>query len=144
MNDGDDLERFVAAQDGVYPAARDELRRGHKVTHWMWFVLPQLRGLGRSATAQHYGIASLGEARAYLDHPLLGTRLRETVAVLMAAPGTAESILGPVDAMKLRSSMTLFAAAAGDPAPFEAVLTRFFDGQGDVATTALLGGSSHT
>nr|WP_233130762.1 DUF1810 domain-containing protein [Sphingomonas jeddahensis] len=134
------LARFVAAQDGVYPGALAELRRGRKTSHWMWFVFPQLRGLGRSPTAQHYGIASLAEARAYLAHAVLGPRLHEASATVLAAPGSAEAILGPVDALKLRSSMTLFAAAADDPAPFGAVLRRFFDGAPDAATEVLLRG----
>jgi uncharacterized protein (DUF1810 family) len=135
-----DLARFVAAQDGVYPAALAELKRGHKTSHWMWFVFPQLRGLGRSATALHFGIASLAEARAYLAHPLLGARLIEATTAVREAPGSsAEAILGAVDALKLRSSMTLFAAAADDPAPFEAVLARFFGGADDPATIAIIG-----
>jgi uncharacterized protein (DUF1810 family) len=142
VTDPHDLARFVAAQDGVYPAALAELKCGRKTTHWMWFVFPQLRGLGRSATALHFGIASLDEARAYLAHPLLGPRLHEASAALLAAPGSAEAILGPVDAMKLRSSMTLFAAAAPDPAPFDAVLARFFHGERDPATTDIIEGEA--
>jgi uncharacterized protein (DUF1810 family) len=140
MTDPFDLARFVAAQGDSYPAALAELRRGRKTSHWMWFVFPQLRGLGRSTTAQHYGIASLAEARAYLAHEVLGHRLHEASAALLAAPGSAEAILGPVDALKLRSSMTLFAAAANDPAPFAAVLHRFFADVPDAATEALLRG----
>lgn len=133
-----DLARFVSAQENSHADAVAELRRGRKTSHWMWFIFPQLRALGRSATAQHYGIASLAEAEAYLRHPLLAERLAEACDALLAATGSAEAILGPVDAMKLRSSMTLFAAAADDPARFEAVLARFFDGQPDAATLALL------
>ena len=132
------LYRFVEAQNPVYDQVCSELRQGFKMTHWMWFIFPQLRALGRSATAQHYGIASLAEAEAYLRHPLLAERPAEACDALLAATGSAEAILGPVDAMKLRSSMTLFAAAADDPARFEAVLARFFDGQPDAATLALL------
>lgn len=138
MTDPHDLGRFVTAQDGSYAAALGELRRGRKTSHWMWFVFPQLRGLGRSATAQHYGIGSLDEARAYLAHPALGPRLLETTAAVLAAPGSAEAVLGTIDALKLRSSMTLFAAAADDPAPFQAVLDCWFDGAPDQATIDML------
>ncbi|WBH18244.1 DUF1810 domain-containing protein [Sphingomonas radiodurans] len=138
MADPYDLERFVIAQQGIYPAALAELKAGRKTTHWMWFVFPQLRGLGRSATALQYGIASLAEARAYLDHPLLGARLHEAVGALVTVRGSAEAILGIVDAMKLRSMLTLFAVAASDPAPFDAALERFFGGDRDPATIAIL------
>jgi uncharacterized protein (DUF1810 family) len=149
-----DLERFVAAQDasGTYMQALRELRQGRKMSHWMWFVFPQIAGLGRSATAQRYAIASLEEARAYLRHPLLGPRLLEcTQAVLDAAgrrPGdvvgadhvvSAEVILGEVDAMKLQSSMTLFSRAAPHEPLFPEVLTAYFDGQPDRATLEILG-----
>jgi uncharacterized protein (DUF1810 family) len=124
-----DLDRFVSAQDGVYPAALAELVAGRKRTHWMWFVFPQLRGLGASPTAQHYAIADLDEARAYLAHPVLGPRLRECATALLDVDGkSATDILGYPDDLKLRSSMTLFAHAAADPALFEAVLDRFYDG----------------
>ncbi|OWK28945.1 DUF1810 domain-containing protein [Sphingomonas mucosissima] len=139
MTDPFHLGRFVAAQETSQAAALAELRRGRKTTHWMWFIFPQLRGLGRSDTATYYGIASLDEARAYLRHPLLGSRLIEACAALLLASGSADAILGPVDAMKLHSSMTLFAAAADDPAPFDAVLARFYGGTRDAATMALLG-----
>jgi uncharacterized protein (DUF1810 family) len=133
-----DLQRFIAAQDGVYADALAELRAGRKRTHWMWFVFPQLAGLGSSATAQRYGIASLDEARAYLDDPVLGPRLRECAAAMLAADGTsATEILGYPDDLKLRSSMTLFARAAGDPAVFQAVLDRYYDGP-DTRTLDLL------
>ena len=140
-----DLERFVAAQDrdGTYGQALAELRAGRKRTHWMWFVFPQLAGLGRSATAQHYALASLDEARAYLAHDVLGPRLRASVAALLERPGgTARDVLGDVDAMKLRSSMTLFALAAPDEplfSVFSEVLERYFDGAADPATVGLLG-----
>ena len=139
MTDPFHLDRFVAAQETSHEAALAELRRGRKTTHWMWFIFPQLRGLGRSDTATYYGIMSLDEARAYLRHPLLGPRLAEACAALVSAPGSADAILGTVDAMKLHSSMTLFAAAADDPAPFDAVLARFYGGTRDAATIALLG-----
>ena len=139
MSDPFHLDRFVAAQETSYAAALAELRRGRKTTHWMWFVFPQCRGLGHSDTARFYGIASREEARAYLYHPLLGSRLIEACDALLSAPGSADAILGPVDAMKLRSSMTLFAAIADDPGPFDAVLARFYGGTRDPATLALLG-----
>jgi len=129
------LERFVDAQDGVYDRALAEVRAGRKTSHWMWFVFPQIRGLGVSPTAQHYAIASLAEAREYLDHPLLGARLRECAeAVLASDAPTAEHIFGGIDSMKLRSSMTLFHRAAPDEAVFTRVLDRYFDGVPDAAT----------
>ena len=135
-----DLERFVAAQAPVYAQALTELKLGRKASHWMWFVFPQLAGLGRSPTARYYGIASADEARAYLAHPLLGPRLRESSEALLAHRGrSAESILGPVDALKLRSSMTLFEAAAEEPGPFARVLETFYDGERDPLTLDLLG-----
>ena len=136
-----DLERFVTAQDsrGTYASAVDELRTGRKTSHWMWFVFPQIAGLGLSETSRRYAISSLEEARAYLAHPILGTRLQECVRVLNELSGsTAEEIFGSVDAMKLRSSMTLFARAAPENPLFGAVLVRYFDGVADDATDALL------
>jgi uncharacterized protein (DUF1810 family) len=138
------LDRFVEAQAGMYDRALGELRAGRKASHWMWFVFPQIAGLGRSETARFYALADLTEARAYLTHPVLGPRLVEATRAVIAAPGSAASILGAVDAVKLRSSMTLFEAAAtqpggfeataGDPAPFRAALDRFFGGARDPAT----------
>ena len=123
------LQRFVEAQDGVYRRALAELRAGHKRGHWMWFVFPQIAGLGSSPTAQRYAIASLDEAREYLAHPVLGPRLRESASALLDVEGrSAGEILGYPDDLKLRSSMTLFARAADDPAVFEAVLDRYYDG----------------
>jgi len=139
-----DLTRFVTAQDegGTYATALAELRAGHKRTHWMWFVLPQLAGLGRSATAQHYAIAGTDEARDYLAHPVLGPRLRECARALTDLPGDdATAVLGSVDAQKLRSSMTLFARAADaaeDRAAFVAVLDRYFGGAEDEETVRRL------
>jgi uncharacterized protein (DUF1810 family) len=136
-----DLQRFTDAQDAgnTYGTALDELRRGRKRTHWMWFVFPQLRGLGRSATAQHFALSGLTEARAYLAHPVLGPRLRECATALTQLPDhDPERVLGPVDALKLRSSMTLFSLAAPDEAVFSEVLDRFFDGAADEATVRLL------
>jgi uncharacterized protein (DUF1810 family) len=132
-----DLARFVAAQDagGTYDRAVAELRAGRKATHWMWFVFPQIAGLGYSPAARAYAISSLDEARAYLAHPVLGPRLVGCAAILTGVPGrTAEQILGEVDALKLCSSMTLFMRAApGEPA-FRRVLDRYFGGVPDPAT----------
>ncbi len=134
-----DLSRFVDAQAGTYGQALAELRAGRKTSHWMWFVFPQVAGLGRSPTAQHYAISGLDEAHAYLADPVLGARLVECAQALLDLPGSdAAAVLGPVDAMKLRSSITLFARA--DPAQpvFRAVLERYFAGQEDEATTSRL------
>jgi uncharacterized protein (DUF1810 family) len=134
-----DLERFVAAQEGVYAGVLDELRRGRKVGHWIWFIFPQVAGLGRSAMSELYAISSLDEARAYLAHPVLGPRLRECAAVVLATTGrTALEIFGSIDAMKLRSSMTLFHRAAPDDRVFAQVLERFYEGTPDDATDARL------
>uniref|UniRef100_A0A942T6W6 DUF1810 domain-containing protein n=1 Tax=Neobacillus citreus TaxID=2833578 RepID=A0A942T6W6_9BACI len=139
MSPDRDLERFVTAQDGVHETALDELRRGRKSSHWMWFEFPQLAGLGRSPTARYFAVADLAEARAYLAHPVLGPRLLDACAVVVAAPaGSVEELLGGIDAVKLRSSMTLFALAAADPSPFRAVLERWFAGMTDPVTTRLL------
>ena len=133
-----DLARFVSAQAETYPRALGEIRRGAKTSHWMWFIFPQLAGLGHSAMAQHYAIGSLEEARAYLPHPLLGARYRECVGALQdLPPTTAEAVFGGIDAMKLRSSLTLFAAASGEPL-FDAALERWFDGDRDPRTMAML------
>ena len=139
VGDPFDLGRFVAAQAPVWPDVLDELRCGRKTGHWMWFVFPQLRGLGTSATAERFGLSGVAEAQAYLAHPLLGARLREAVA-LVAAHGDEppEAILGEVDAIKLRSSLTLFAAAApGEPA-FMALLRAAYAGRPDPLTLARL------
>ncbi len=137
-----DLDRFVRAQaDGVYERALVELRAGQKRSHWMWFVFPQVAGLGRSETARAYALTSLAEARAYLAHPVLGPRLRDCTAVLAALPAerSAQEVLGSTDALKLRSSMTLFwRADPGDPV-FARVLARFWQGIPDDATDDLLG-----
>ena len=136
-----DLERFVAAQEGVYETALAELRAGRKRSHWMWFVFPQIAGLGLSETSRRYAISSLEEARAYLAHPILGARLRECARILTEVEGmTAADVFGPVDAMKLRSSMTLFARAAPEDQLFRDVLERYFGGVADDATDALLSG----
>ena len=134
-----DLQRFIDAQDGAYEGALRELRAGRKTGHWIWFIFPQLAGLGRSEMSRFYGIVSLDEARAYLADPVLGPRLLECVAAVLAAPGrSAEAILGPVDAMKLRSSMTLFQRAAPGEGSFGAVLERFYGCVADATTEAML------
>lgn len=144
QRDDDGLSRFVGAQNAVYAVVVAELRAGMKTTHWMWFIFPQLRDLGVSPMSSHYGIGSLEEARAYLAHPLLGPRLRECAEILLDSPSTASAaeILGATDAMKLRSSMTLFAAAAQprsvDRNLFRAVLDRFYGGESDPVTERLL------
>ena len=133
------LERFVRAQDGVHDTALAELRQGRKTSHWMWFVFPQLTGLGRSATAQQYALDGTAEARAYLAHPVLGPRLLEATEAAATAPAqSADELLGGVDALKLRSSMTLFARSADDPEPFRAVLARWYAGTEDPVTLRLL------
>jgi uncharacterized protein (DUF1810 family) len=141
MPDPHQLERFVAAQDlaGTYEAAVSELRAGRKLSHWMWFVFPQIAGLGQSPISKRYAIASRAEAEAYLRHSVLGTRLRESARILTELHGHGvQDIFGDTDAMKLRSSMTLFAYA--DPADpiFQEVLDVYFDGMPDEATERLL------
>jgi uncharacterized protein (DUF1810 family) len=141
MDDPYRLERFVRAQDsgGTYRRAVAELRAGRKVSHWMWFIFPQVAGLGFSSMSQRYAISGLAEARAYRQHPVLGPRLAECARILADTDGgTADDIVGPVDAMKLRSSMTLFAAAAPDEPVFGEVLTKYFGGVRDEATLARL------
>ncbi len=139
------LRRFVEAQEeeAIYARALAELRAGRKRSHWMWFVFPQIAGLGSSPMARAYAIRSAAEARAYLDHPVLGPRLRECAAALLAADPalSAEAILGGIDALKLRSSMTLFARADPVEELFPAVLDRFYDGEADPATDRLLASS---
>ena len=137
-----DLERFVDAQNAgqVYSRALSELRAGRKTSHWMWFVFPQIAGLGQSEMSRRYAIASLDEARAYLDHPVLGPRLVECCEALLSHQGkSAEQILGGIDAIKLRSSMTLFARADPEAKVFQQVLDRYFEGEADAATDARLG-----
>ena len=133
------LQRFVDAQDRVYDTVLAELRNGAKRSHWIWFVFPQLRGLGRSATAQHYGISSLEEARAYLAHPVLGPRLRDCTRLVAATDGrSVDEIFGWPDNLKVRSSMTLFSHATADNGDFRAVLDKFYAGEDDPATVELL------
>lgn len=135
----DDLDRFVDAQRGVYDGVLQELRRERKTGHWIWFIFPQVAGLGRSELSRHYAIASLEEARAYLAHPVLGARLRECAEAVLAIRGrTAENIFGATDAMKLRSCMTLFHRAAPEEPLFGQLLERYYDGIADDATDALL------
>jgi uncharacterized protein (DUF1810 family) len=142
MNSGFDLERFVEAQDAIYDAVVQELRLGRKTGHWMWFIFPQVAGLGQSAMSQRYAIGSLDEAQAYLAHPVLGTRLRECAHLVLAIPDrSAEEVLGPVDAMKLRSSATLFNLAEPDEPAFAALLDRCFGGVADARTEAIIGAS---
>lgn len=135
------LERFVTAQNagGTYDQVTEELRQGQKVSHWMWFVFPQVAGLGRSETARRYAISSLEEAKAYLAHPVLGVRLIECSGILATLHGrTAQEIFGAVDAQKLHSSMTLFHEAAPDESTFTQVIDGYFDGQTDEGTTRRL------
>ena len=140
MEREDDLHRFVAAQDGVVEQVLQELRAGRKRTHWMWFVFPQLAGLGSSPTALHFAIRSLDEARAYLAHPVLGPRLRECCEALLAAPtADAHAIFGSPDDLKLRSCLTLFSAAAPGERLFLDVLDRFYGATPDPRTLRLLG-----
>lgn len=140
MSDPYDLQRFVDGQVQSFDQALGELNAGSKQSHWMWFIFPQLAGLGRSPTALHYAISSIEEARAYLEHPLLGARLRQSVDAVMPWAGrrSAEEIFGPVDAMKFRSSLTLFDAA--EPRSiFSQALEAFFGGARDGRTSSLLG-----
>ncbi len=134
-----DVERFVVAQRGSYDAVMAELAAGRKQGHWIWFVFPQVAGLGTSPMAALYAIASLAEAQAYLAHPVLGPRLQECAQLLLVGPGrTAESVFGALDAVKLRSSMTLFNAVAPDQDVFQQVLDRFYDGLKDPATERIV------
>jgi uncharacterized protein (DUF1810 family) len=137
VSDEWDLERFVTAQEsgGIYTAAREELRRGRKTGHWMWFIFPQVAGLGHSAMSRRYAISGVAEAQAYLDHPVLGPRLIECAeAVAAHRDRRAPDIMGAIDAQKLRSSMTLFHRAAPDEPAFTAVLDAFFGGEADAGT----------
>jgi len=137
----EELQRFVDAQNGEesFKRALAELRAGRKTSHWIWFVFPQIAGLGQSEMSRRYAISSLDEARAYLAHPLLGPRLIESAEALLGHRAkSAREILGEVDAIKLRSSMTLFARAAPEESAFQQVLDRYFGGEADAATEALL------
>jgi uncharacterized protein (DUF1810 family) len=134
-----DLQRFVAAQNRVYDSVRAELSRGRKQSHWMWFIFPQIAGLGHSAMAQRYAISSLQEAEAYLKHPILGPRLRECTRLVAVVEGrSAHEILGSPDDMKFRSCLTLFSRAAPGDAVFRDALEKYFDGEEDPMTLAKL------
>lgn len=138
-----DLSRFVEAQRTDYARALEELTNGRKTTHWMWYVFPQLAGLGRSAMSREYGIAGVGEARAYMAHPLLGPRLEACANALLAVEGrTITQILGTTDDMKLRSCATLFAAVTPAGSVFERLLEKYNDGERDDRTLAMLRGDA--
>ena len=140
MSEEYDLDRFLEAQEDAYDAALDELKAGRKRSHWIWFVFPQMAGLGHSPTAQHYGIRSLEEAQAYLAHPILGARLHECLKALqLVETNDAREVFGDLDAMKFRSSLTLFAEADPGDAIIEAALDRWFGGTKDEKTLQLLG-----
>ena len=139
MEDDFDLRRFVDAQHAVWPRVRRELAAGAKASHWMWFVFPQLRGLGRSATALRFGLASRAEAEAYWRHPLLGPRLKETAELVLAVVGrSALQLFGPPDDLKFRSCMTLFEEVAPDEPVFARALEKYFAGERDGRTLELL------
>ncbi|MCI3945278.1 calpastatin [Pseudomonas syringae] len=139
MNDAYNLQRFVNAQQLVFQQVLTELEAGHKRSHWMWFVFPQIQGLGHSDMAQRYAISDLDEACAYLQHPLLGTRLEQCASIIVPQVGrTARQMFGSPDDMKLHSSMTLFAIAAPDRSVFQEVLDTFFEGERDAMTVRRL------
>lgn len=141
MNPNDtSLERFVEAQDPVFAQVLDELAQGRKQTHWMWFVFPQFKGLGRSTVAEHFGIVSVDEAYQYLEHPVLGPRLEQCVRLVLAVPGkSAYDIFGSLDYLKFKSSLTLFKhVAGGTDTVFAKALDRFFAGQPDTATINMM------
>jgi uncharacterized protein (DUF1810 family) len=135
MKDVYNLERFLDPQEDTYGRALIEIRGGRKIGHWMWFIFPQISGLGRSPMAQLYAISGLAEAKAYLEHPILGQRLRDITVALQSLPdASAEDVFGTIDALKLRSSLTLFALAKEDGRLFRQALDRWFDGVEDPAT----------
>ncbi|AZH25672.1 DUF1810 domain-containing protein [Haloplanus aerogenes] len=139
-DDPHNLERFVEAQDPVIDEVKRELRSGRKRTHWMWFVFPQMAGLGRSEMSRRYAISSRDEAEAYLRHAILGPRLRDCTEIVNAVDGrSATEIFGSPDDLKFRSSMTLFDAVADDPTPFSTALQQYYDGDPDPKTLELLG-----
>jgi len=139
MNTTTDLDRFISAQAHCYEAVRVELQAGRKTSHWMWFIFPQLDGLGQSAMAKRYAIRSRKEANDYLSHPMLGARLLECTGLMLVVKGkSAFEILGTPDDLKFRSSMTLFAEVAGDESVFRKALDRFYDGKRDMRTLELL------
>ena len=144
-DDPHELQRFVDAQDPVIDRVKRELQSGQKQSHWMWFVFPQVEGLGRSSTAQKYAISSREEAKAYLAHPVLGQRVRECTRITNGIEGrTAHEIFGSPDDLKFRSSMTLFDAVADDPTPFKLALKKYYDGQEDPKTIQFLSDDSTT
>ena len=134
------LDRFLDAQRGDYAAALTEVRRGRKISHWMWYIFPQIAGLGQSSTARYYSIRDLEEAREYYAHPVLGPRLREISGVLLELRGSDPvAVFGSIDSMKLKSSMTLFAVAAPDDPVFQQVLDKYYGGEQDALTLRILG-----
>lgn len=134
------LDRFLDAQRGDYAAALAEVRRGRKTSHWMWYIFPQIAGLGQSSTARYYSIRDLEEAREYYAHPVLGQRLREISGVLLELRGSDPvAVFGGIDSMKLKSSMTLFAVAAPDDPLFQQVLDKYYGGEQDTLTLRILG-----
>ena len=139
LDDPFDLQRFVAAQDSVYAQVKAELAAGAKASHWMWFVFPQLTGLGRSATARHYGLASIAEALAYWRHPVLGARLKECCDLVLSVDGlTVRQIFGATDELKFCSCLTLFERAAPTESVFGQLLDRYYRGERDAATLQML------
>lgn len=137
--DFNSLNRFLTAQEYAYDIALAEIRRGRKRTHWMWYIFPQLRSLGKSERSYFYGIADIEEAKAYFDHPILGSRLIEFSETLLYIQGkSAQDIFGGIDSMKLHSSMTLFAVVGGDGSVFYKVIDRYFDGKMDENTLKIL------
>ncbi|MBX9723595.1 MAG: DUF1810 domain-containing protein [Candidatus Obscuribacterales bacterium] len=139
MTDDYNLQRFLDAQEGIYDSVLAELRAGRKSSHWIWFIFPQIKGLGHSAMAQQFAIGSLEEAKSYLQHPVLGPRLRECTQLVLDVNGrSAEEIFGYPDHLKFRSCMTLFLTAATDNKIFQDALLKYFDGQPDQATLDLL------
>src|SRR5512140_3138601 len=135
-----DLGRFTRAQQGIYDSVIGELRNGRKRTHWMWFIFPQIEGLGHSPTTRFYSIKSVAEARAYLAHPVLGSRLKESAEAVLSKSGlSATDIFGHPDDWKLQSSMTLFALAAGPGSVFERVIKKYYQGKRDARTLQILG-----
>lgn len=139
MNSEVTLKRFLDAQDHVYSSALAEVKNGRKLSHWMWYIFPQIAGLGYSETAQYYALKDLSEARAYLDHPILGSRLIEITRALLAIEGkTANQILGSPDDVKLRSSMTLFSLLARTDPVFQAVLDKYYQGAADPRTLSIV------
>ena len=135
MMDPYNLQRFVEAQEPIYQQVCSELRAGKKAGHWIWFIFPQIAGLGYSQMSKHFAISSLDEARAYLEHPVLGARVRHCTAIVNQVQGkTAEQIFGQIDALKFRSSMTLFSKAATESEPFQTALNKYFAGEPDPLT----------